>query len=66
MNLYVAGDKVGVSIEKADVEDAFSKFGKLGAWHALLLLERYKGAADSRYLNSNGRAFFFCMDSLHL
>jgi hypothetical protein len=30
MNLYVAGDKVGVSIEKNDVEDAFGKFGKLG------------------------------------
>jgi hypothetical protein len=30
MKLYVAGEKVGVSIEKNDVEDAFGKFGKLG------------------------------------
>jgi hypothetical protein len=30
IRLYVAGDKIGVSIEKSDLEDAFGKFGKLG------------------------------------
>ena len=29
MNVYVSGEKVGVSIEKEDMEAAFSKFGRL-------------------------------------
>jgi hypothetical protein len=29
MNLYIAGEKIGVTIEKNDLEDAFSKFGKI-------------------------------------
>ena len=35
MNLYVAGEKIGVSIEKNDLEDAFSKYGKIGKFSLL-------------------------------
>jgi hypothetical protein len=44
MNLYVAGEKVGVSIEKNDVEDAFGKFGKLGMFARESLLLGNMGA----------------------